>query len=148
MPAPRVKRTSNSTYERILAAITEMAQDDDAPRTKREIERRSGLGHDPVARAFRQDAQEDNQFHINKAFDALSDDLSTTTRVSPERDKQLATQRQNLELRDQIRHLNNQLDRHAMALFAFHLRDIHPARTDKNTQRDIVPIRGRQRDEN
>jgi hypothetical protein len=146
MPSPRPKRTSNATFQRIVDALEELKADDDAPRTKREIERRSGLAHDAVARAFRQDADEDNEFGINKKFDELTAEL-TVARVSPDRDKQIAVERQNAELRDQVRHLNDRLDQHAMALFAYHLQETHAARSEGDAPTHVVPIRVRRRDD-
>lgn len=148
MPAPQRKRTSDETFKRIVEAIEKMAADDESPRTKREIERLTGYGHDAVARAFRQDATEDNQYGITTKFKALTEEL-TASRVSPDRDKQIVIQRENRELKDQVRHLNQLLDAHAMALFALHLRDTHPATSDSTTtaSADVVPIRRRRRDE-
>lgn len=147
MPAPRAKRTSKATFQRIVDALAQMKDDEDAPRTKREIERRSGLAHDAVARAFRQDADEDNEFGINNLFDALTSEL-TVTRVSPDRDKQIATERQNANLKDEVRHLHEQLDRHAMAMFSYHLRDQHAAQSTDAAPTDVIPIRSRQREDN
>lgn len=146
MPSPRPKRTSKATFQRIVDALVEMERDDDAPRTKREIERRSGLAHDAVARAFRQDADEDNEFAINSKFNELTKEL-IVARVSPDRDKQIAIARENSELKDRVRHLHAQLDQHAMALFAYHLRDSHASQPSGDTRTDVVPIRGRQRDD-
>ncbi len=146
MPSPRTKRTSNATFQRIVDAIEEMKQDDEAPRTKREIERRAGLAHDAVARAFRQDAQEDNQYEINKRFNELAEEL-TTSRISPDRDKQIAVERANAELKDRIRHLDDQLDRHAMALFSYHLRDDHAAHAENDAPTHVTPIRLRRRED-
>ncbi|CAN5132351.1 MAG: hypothetical protein ACSLEW_11675 [Nocardioides sp.] len=148
MPAPQRKRTSDETFKRIVEAIEKMAADDESPRTKREIERLTGYGHDAVARAFRQDATEDNQYGITTKFKALTEEL-TASRVSPDRDKQIVIQRENRELKDQVRHLNQMLDAHAMALFALHLRDTHPASSDSTTNpnADVVPIRRRRRDD-
>lgn len=148
MPAPQRKRTSDETFKRIVEAIEKMAADDESPRTKREIERLTGYGHDAVARAFRQDANEDNQFGITAKFTALTAEL-TASRVSPDRDKQIAIQRENRELKDQVRHLNQMLDAHAMSLFAVHLRDTHAATSGAPTDTDaaVVPIRRRRRDD-
>lgn len=144
MPAPQRKRTADETFKRIVEAIAKMAADDESPRTKREIERLTGYGHDAVARAFRQDAAEDNEYQITAKFNALTADLSAS-RVSPDRDKQIAVQRENRELKDQVRHLNRMLDAHAMALFAVHLRNTHPTAPGASATQheDPVPIRRR-----
>ncbi|MEO5665920.1 MAG: hypothetical protein ABIR39_21835 [Nocardioides sp.] len=146
MPAPQRKRTSDETFKRIVEAIEKMAADDESPRTKREIERLTGYGHDAVARAFRQDATEDNDYRITAKFKALTAEL-TASRVSPDRDKQIAIQRENRELKDQVRHLNQMLDAHAMSLFAVHLRDTHATAVDATTNAGVVPIRRRRRDD-
>jgi len=148
MPAPQRKRTSDETFKRIVEAIEKMAADDESPRTKREIERLTGYGHDAVARAFRQDATEDNRYRITAKFKALTEEL-TSSRVSPDRDRQIVIQRENRELKDQVRHLNQMLDAHAMALFAVHLRNTHPTTSDAptSTNADVVPIRRRPRDD-
>lgn len=142
MPSPRAKHTTRATYQRILDAIQEIASDGQAPRTKREIERRAGLGHDAVARAFRQDAGEDNDFKISHRFGLLTDELASV-RVSPDRDKQIAIERENRELKDRVRHLNAQLDLHAMAIFAFHLREAHAHEVAPGGFENVVPIRRR-----
>lgn len=142
MPAGQRKRTSPDTFKRIVDAIDTMAADDSSPRTKREIERLTAYSHDAVARAFRQDAEEDNDYSITAKFKVLTDDL-VASRVSPDRDKQIALQRSNRELKDQVRHLNHLLDAHAMALFAHHLQDAHEAqaRTYDGADAQIVSIR-------
>jgi hypothetical protein len=145
MPSPRAKHTAKTTYQRILDAIEEIASDDQAQPTKREIERRAGLSHDAVARAFRQDAGEDNEFKINQRLGLLTEGLSSA-RVSPDRDKQISIEKENRELKDRVRHLNAQMDLHAMAVLAFHLRDAHIDEADTGGFENVVPIRRRRGD--
>ena len=57
MSAPS-KIVSVSVMERISTAIDALKIDDTLPRTKRELERLSGLSHATVARAFIQDTRE------------------------------------------------------------------------------------------
>lgn len=144
MPAGKRKRTSDDTFKRIVSALEMIAADDRSPRTKREIERLTGYSHDAIARAFRQDANENNEYRITAKFTELTREL-TASRVSPDRDKQIALARENKELKDQVRHLNVMLDAHAMALFARHLQDDHS--TQGESDDDIIPIRRHRRDD-
>jgi hypothetical protein len=73
MPSPKPKRVSDTAMARIKAATEEIGRDPAAPRTKREIQRRTGLSHDAVARAFRQDADEPDRFGLNRAFTGLGE---------------------------------------------------------------------------
>ena len=80
MPAKR-KRVSDEVMTRVSTAIDALAADQNAPRTKRQIELLSGLGHDAVARAFRQDAAEpDNQYRLNARLNELIAPLGTGRR--------------------------------------------------------------------
>ncbi|MGA9147952.1 MAG: hypothetical protein WBZ04_10365 [Candidatus Nanopelagicales bacterium] len=144
MPAGKRKRTSDDTFNRIVEALDIMAADNESPRTKREIERLTGYSHDAIARAFRQDANEDNEYRITAKFAKMTSEL-TASRVSPDRDKQIAMAQQINELKDQVRHLNLMLDAHAMSLFAYHLKDAHGSQVDDDA--DVISIRRHRRDD-
>ena len=49
------KKVSDHVFERVSLALDRLAADPTLRRTKRELERLSGLSHDAVARAFRQE---------------------------------------------------------------------------------------------
>lgn len=122
MPAKR-KRVSDDVLTRVSNAIGMLSVDQDAPRTKRQIEILSGLGHDAVARAFRQDALEpDNQYRLNEQFNHLIGPLGTGRR-SPAGEEKHQDKQKIAELKQQVTELNRQLDRYAMTLFAIHLTD-------------------------
>lgn len=135
MPAKR-KRVSDEVMTRVSTAIDALAADQNAPRTKRQIELLSGLGHDAVARAFRQDAAEpDNQYRLNARLNELIAPLGTGRR-SPVAEEQHQDKQKIAELKQQVRELNEHLDRYAMTLFAHHLADNPAAETS-----DVVSIR-------
>lgn len=113
-------------FELILRALSEMAFDDEAPRTKREIERRTNLSHDAVARAFRQDAGEHNQWAITAKLQELRGGVDEG--LSPSRQQEKASAVKIRELQEQVGELNRTLDAYAMTLFALQLQDhgMHP----------------------
>jgi hypothetical protein len=138
----RRKRVSEEVFAKIVDAMTDMATDEHAPRTKREIERRSGLAHDTIARAFRQDAEEDNQWSINHVFAELTG--ANNARRSPARQRQVDADQKVADLRQRLSETDATLQRYAMALLAFHLNAAAP---DAQTDSDAVPIgRNRHRD--
>jgi hypothetical protein len=142
MPANR-KRVSDEVMARVSAAIDALAADASAPRTKRQVEHLSGLSHDAVARAFRQDATEaDNPYRLNEKMDQLLAP-SGSGRRSPLAEEQHQDKQKIAELKQHVSDLNRQLDRYAMTLFAYHLAENATAATG-----DVVPIRRhkRQRD--
>lgn len=57
---------------RIRTAIRTLDDDPSVPRTKRELQRRTGLSHDLVARAFRQDDEDPDRWQLRQHFEALS----------------------------------------------------------------------------
>lgn len=119
MNAPRCKRVTSEVFVRIAQALDEMSHDDNAKRTKREVERRSNLSHDAVDRAFKQDMKDETQWGINHKFTALKE--GRATRVSPERCREIENERALADLREALmleRRLN---ERYMMALFAMHL---------------------------
>lgn len=135
MPANR-KRVSDDVMTRVSNAIDMLSSDDRAPRTKRQIELLSGLGHDAVARAFRQDAAEPNTpFRLNQRFNHLIAPLSTGRR-SPADEEKYHDKQKIAELKQKVSELNWQLDRYAMTLFALHLADNPSTETG-----EAIPIR-------
>ncbi|MGG5171251.1 hypothetical protein ACQR35_03595 [Pseudarthrobacter sp. J1738] len=122
MPAKR-KRVSDDVLTRVSDAIKVLSVDQNAPRTKRQIEILSGLGHDAVARAFRQDATEpDNPYRLNEKFNHLIGALGSGRR-SPAGEEKHQDKQKIAELKQQVSELNRQLDRYAMTLFAYYLED-------------------------
>lgn len=120
MPSPTRKRVTDEVMTAIADAITAIGNDDDAPRTKRQIEAISGKSHDAVARAFAQDRNEGgNPFRLNERFNELTANL---TRGHSLNEAAVRQDRQTIaELRQKNRDLDTQLDRFATALFAQHL---------------------------
>ena len=120
MPSPTRKRVTDEVMTAIADAITAMAGDADAPRTKRQIEALSGKSHDAVARAFAQDRNEGGTpFRLNERFNDLTANL---TRGDSLNEATVRQDRQTIaELRQKNRDLHAQLDRFATALFAQHL---------------------------
>ena len=113
------KRVGDDVLQRIAIALDTMAGDPDTPRTKREVERRSGLSHDAVARAFRQDAEHASRWELTRRFNALGE------RPPRRRDPHTQDIR---ELEEKVRAKNKRiseleaaLDQHAMAVLALHL---------------------------
>ncbi|MCW2132711.1 hypothetical protein B0G38_001876 [Arthrobacter sp. VKM Ac-2550] len=139
MPAKR-KRVSDDVMTRVSGAIEVLSTDRNAPRTKRQIEILSGLGHDAVARAFRQDAHEpDNPYRLNEKFNQLIAPLGTGRR-SPAAEEKHQDKQRIAELKQQVGELNRQLDRYAMTLFAHYLAD------NPSTESDgAVPMRRQKR---
>lgn len=119
MSQMRRKRVSDDVMSKIVRAIEEIAADDHAPRTKREIEHRSGLSHDAVARAFRQDSEEANAWAISEKLAALTD--QGAGRRSPAQRQKLTLEETIRDLRQRLADSELQQHRYAMALYAFHL---------------------------
>jgi hypothetical protein len=137
MTRPRRKRVSDDVLTRIAEAIQDIGADPTAPRTKREIERRTGLSHDAVARAFRQENEEDSRFKIPAAFREL---VGESGRLSPARKEQLDDSQKAADLRQRLTESQTLLDRYAMALYAFHLISQQDQRTGSDEVNDAVPI--------
>lgn len=112
------KRVSEAVMARVSAAIDSIAADEAAPRTKRQIEHVSRLGHDAVARAFRQDADDQGHpHHLNERLNALITPGGSGRR-SPADEQRREDKQKIVELNQQVRDLNRQLDRYAMCLLA------------------------------
>ena len=105
--------------QRVSDAIDQLSGDTAARRTKRELERLTGLGHDAVARAFRRDATENSRWNLTGRFAAMAD---------PDAGRRSPQEQQVHELRLKLREKNAKiveleaaLDRYAMAVLAHHL---------------------------
>src|ERR1700680_2749830 len=113
------KRVGDGVFQRIAIALDTMADDPNAPRTKREVERRTGLSHDAVARAFRQDAAQSSRWNLTDRYNELGE--RPTRRSDPEsrgiKDLEAKIKAKN----KRIFELEAALDRHAMAVLALHL---------------------------
>jgi multidrug resistance efflux pump len=119
MASPVRKRVTDEVMQRVSDAIDQMHTDPGARRTKRELERLTGLGHDAVARAFRRDTAEQSRWNLTARFAALTD---------PEAGRRSPQEQQVHELRLKLREKNTKiaeleatLDRYAMTVLAHHL---------------------------
>jgi hypothetical protein len=83
--SPKPKQVSDESMARVRAAIQTLRDDPAAPRTKRELQRRTGLSHDLVARAFRQDAEDPERWQLSQLFGALT--AGPSRRRTPEQVK-------------------------------------------------------------
>jgi hypothetical protein len=140
MPSPRRKRVSDEVMVRISEAIDKIAADDQAPRTKRQIEAISGLGHDAVARAFRQDSVESAEYRLNERLNALLTPEGSGRR-SPEGQERHEAEIKIAELRHRVRELDAQLDRYGMALYAHALSAGTLTSEGSSDGTDPVPMR-------
>jgi hypothetical protein len=119
MASPVRKRVTDEVMQRLSDAIDQMNSNPAARRTKRELARIAGLGHDAVARAFRRDAADNSRWNLTTRFAALTD---------PEAGRRSPQEQQVHELRHKLRDKNAKiaeleaaLDRYAMAVLAHHL---------------------------
>lgn len=138
MSRPRRKRVTDEVMQKIIIAIEEIEADAAAPRTKREVEHRTGLSHDAVARAFRQDAEEENTWNISQRLSDLTEDGAN--RRSPARRQQLSLEDTIRDLRQRLAEAEQQQHRYAMALYAYQLSSGEAS----EPSRDVVPM-GRNR---
>ncbi len=121
MPQQRRKRVSDEVMRKICIALDEIHSDDSAPRTKREIEHRAGLSHDAVARAFRQDAAEDNEWNITQRLLNLTD--GGMSRRSPQQRHKHEVHEQLQDAKHRLRDSESLVQRYAAALYAHQLSD-------------------------
>jgi hypothetical protein len=142
MSPGRRKTVSEDVFRRIAEALAEMASDDAAPRTKREIERRSSLSHDAVARAFRQDNAHEGRWGVSSRFADLVN--ASTGRRSPQQAIRSERDHKITELQQQVSELQRSLDRYAMSLFAVYLQDQKRDSDDSPEEDNVTPI-GRNR---
>ena len=113
------KRVGDDVLQRIAIALDTMADDPNAPKTKREVERRTGLSHDAVARAFRLDAEQASRWNLTTRFNALGERPARRTDPQTQGIKDLEDKLKAKNRR--ISELEAALDRHAMAVLALHL---------------------------
>ncbi len=113
------RRTSDDVMQRISAALDTMTHDPQAPRTKREIERRTGLSHDAVARAFRQDTAESSPWNLTARLTGLGERPARRSDPQARQIRELETKIK--DKNKQITQLQATLDRYAMTVLAMHL---------------------------
>lgn len=140
MPSPTRKRVTDEVMQRISDALDRMSTDNTARRTKRELERITGLSHDAVARAFRRDVDENSRWNLTGRLASLSDPQAGHRSPQEQHIHQL---RQTLrEKNTQIAQLQTSLDRYAMAVLAQHLE----LNANTSRDRDVISLgRNRQR---
>lgn len=140
MPSPTRKRVTDEVMQRISDALDRMNNDHTARRTKRELERITGLSHDAVARAFRRDVEDNSRWNLTGRLAALADPQASHRSPQEQHTHQL---RQALrEKNAQIAQLQASLDRYAMAVLAQHLE----LNADTAPDRDVISLgRNRQR---
>lgn len=129
-------RVSDEVMTRVAAALKELGNDTNMKRTKRSIEEISGLSHDAVARAFRQDRTEGSAWKINATFDSMTigpEAKSPIERKAEELSEQLG------DARRTITELRAQLEGYAQVIAAQQLQ-IH-ALSDVGS--GVVPMRRR-----
>jgi len=113
------KHVGDDVLQRIAIALDTMADDPNAPKTKREVERRTGLSHDAVARAFRQDSDKGSRWNLTSRLNALGERPARRTNVHTQGIKELKDKLKAKNKR--ISELEASLDRHSMAVLALHL---------------------------
>ncbi|MGH9068769.1 MAG: hypothetical protein ACRDX8_04000 [Acidimicrobiales bacterium] len=127
---------TDDTIGRIRSALDVMAVDPSAGRTKREVERLSGLSHDTVARAFRQDRQ--GRHGIVARYETLTgadlDRRSDHRRDLDERDQKIRRQER------RIRELHATVDRYAMTILVLR-RQLEAASHPEATLTPFAPPR-------
>lgn len=133
------KRVSDEVFEKITSAIKRIETDPSLRPTKRQIEHLTGLSHDAVARAFRQDANNDGKpWGITEQLNRLS---GGERGRSPHEEQVDALRKELVEKNATIRELQDTLDAYATALYAF---AVNHATGRTQRDQDAVPI-GRNR---
>lgn len=103
----------------IANAITALGATTELKRTKRSIEAITGLSHDAVARAFRQDKDDPSVWHLNERFEALRNaETDQRSKLERERDD-LRAELGNAKAR--IAELEDSVRSHAQVIFALQL---------------------------
>lgn len=138
MPSPTRKRVTDEVMQRISDALDRMSNDSGARRTKRELERITGLSHDAVARAFRHDVDDNSTWNLTARLAALTDPQAGHRSPQEQHMHELRPKLQ--EKNTQIAELEATLDRYAMAVLAHHLE----LNADASSGRDVVSL-GRNR---
>lgn len=111
------KHVTDEVFQRIVSAIKRIGTDPDLRPTKRQIENLTGLSHDAVARAFRQDADSGGKpWGINASLESLA---GSTRGKSPTEEQFDTLRREIAEKNQTIRELQDTLDAYATALFAY-----------------------------
>jgi len=138
MPSPTRKRVTDEVMQRISDALDRVSDDSTARRTKRELERITGLSHDAVARAFRRDVDDNSHWNLTARLASLSDPQAGHRSPQEQHIHELG---QKLSQKNaQIAELEASLDRYAVAVLAHHLElNLEPTR-----DRDVISI-GRNR---
>lgn len=139
MPSPTRKRVTDEVMQRISDALDRMTNDHTARRTKRELERITGLSHDAVARAFRRDVDENSRWNLTGRLAALADPQAS--RRSPQEQHMHELNQKLQQKSSQIADLETRLDCFAMAVLAHHLE----LTADRPGARDVVSL-GRNRE--
>ena len=134
------KRVSDDVFARIASALDQIASDPTARRTKREIEQRSGLSHDTVARAFRQDTETPTHWHISDRLNGLLNTTQAASRRSPQQAAEADLRNTIRDRNREIERLNSLVDGYANLLLAHHLEQ---TLTETNT---VIPLRPKPRD--
>lgn len=142
MGSPIRKRVSDDVFERISGALGSMAVQMSSPRTKREIERLSGLSHDTVARAFKQDQLEETRWKISARF--LTVAKASTGGRSPDQQQLFEARQKIAELSHKNRDLEAALDTYAATLLAYHLSSSEILASDR-APANVTPMMGRNR---
>ena len=124
MTVPMGKPVSEEVMERISDAIDALRRDESLARTKRELERLSGLSHATVARAFVQDVANaanglaSNKWHLLERFNAVS---LGTGRRTVQGARNLDLKAQLSQKNAEIAELRQVVEQYAQALYALQL---------------------------
>lgn len=134
-----MSRVTDAVMQRVSDAIATLEADNNRRRTKRAIEEISGLSHDAVARAFRQDSDDGSRWNLSEHFAELTS--AGTTRLAPF-EQEVDQLRQQLAERDaEIRRLNAQIQTFAQIAYAQRL--AIEALQDPHTA-EVIPLLTRQ----
>lgn len=130
-------RVTDDVMRRVADAITVISHNPETPRTKRAIEAASGLSHDAVARAFRQDRAEGSPFELNTRFERLVAEHGS--RRAPTKQREHEAKDALREAKQRISELEDALSAHAQVIVAQQL-ELDALR---DPERRVVPIIGR-----
>jgi hypothetical protein len=133
-----VKPVGADVLLRVSAALDEMEDRPTTRPTKREVERISGLSHDAVARAFRQDMVATTPFRLTHRLQKLREDTAQPKGVSNADSDDSDDAAEATELRKQMRELNHVNEMFAIALFAHYLEEYDPKSTIDMS--NVIPI--------
>jgi hypothetical protein len=138
---PTPKPVSESVMERVSVAIDALQLDGTLPRTKRELERLSGLSHATIARAFHQDlTQPVSKWRITDRFATVTAATGGRSAQSVQKNRLLE---QLMEKNARIRDLHQILDNYSQALYAMHAKasEDHSGVTHIGVNRNRRPSR-------